>query len=277
MRTLARLARRLYGTCDHIVVVSPAFKDFIRDRYGIEEKKIAVIENGVDIGLFKPQAKRPIGKERGRFVVSYIGTLGFAHGLETVIEAARILQNTTPDIAFVFVGEGAEKAGLMHLCSRYRLSNITFVGEQPRSLVPQWISESDVCLVVLKNAPIFKTVIPTKMLEFMACGRPVILSADGEARRLLEEAKAGMSVEPEKPAALAEAIRMLHGDAVLRSRFGDHGRAYIWRHLSREATASQYLTVLAAIIQNRNIPLRTVNTAPASVERLVERDISSVK
>ncbi len=107
------------------------------------------------------------------------------------------------------------------------------------------------CLVLLRKAEVFKTVIPTKALEFMACGRPVILGVDGEARRVLEEAQAGLFVEPENSTALAEGITRLYNSSKLRKTLGDNGRRYILENLSRERTAQTYTGVLEKVISNR--------------------------
>jgi len=101
------------------------------------------------------------------------------------------------------------------------------------------IRVSDVCLVPLRKADVFKTVIPTKMLEFMACGRPVVLGVDGQARKVLEEARGGFFVEPEDDVELTEALVRLHRDVGLRESLGMNGRYYILTHLSREQTARE--------------------------------------
>ena len=117
----------------------------------------------------------------------------------------------------------------------------------PRKKIPSIIRASDVCLVPLRKADVFKTVIPTKMLEFMACGRPVILGVDGQARQVLDEAQAGVFVEPENQVALVQAIIHLYQDSGLRQTLGRNGRNYIIEHLSREQTAKLYITVLEKV------------------------------
>ena len=163
-------------------------------------EKISVIENGVETQLFAPEpssgkAAIALRKElasEGKFVVSYIGTMGMAHGLETIIAAASQLRDTNPEIIFLMLGEGAEKERIAALARERGLNNLRFVDQQPREKIPAYICASDVCLVLLKKTDLFKTVIPTKMLEFMSCARPVILGVDGQARAILEEARGGL-------------------------------------------------------------------------------------
>jgi glycosyltransferase involved in cell wall biosynthesis len=162
------------------------------------------------------------------------------------------LQIILPDLLFLFVGEGAEKEHLVWTAQRQGLRNICFLSQQPREKIPAFIQASDVCLVLLKKADIFKTVIPTKMLEFMAGCRPVILGVDGQAREILEKAQAGIFIEPENVTELVAAIKKLYQDSPLRHALGDNGRRYIAEHLSRERLATIYSGVLEKVVLNGN-------------------------
>ena len=255
IRSLRALSRFLYRSCDQVVVVSSALKEVIVGKWSIRPDKVSLVENGVDIDLFTPDGdtdavQQVLGVD-DRFVVSYIGTLGLAHGLDVVLRAAAQLQRTLPEILFLFVGEGAEKERLVSQVQSEGLANVCFLPQQPRERVSALIRGSNVCLALLRKAEVFKTVIPTKVLEFMACGRPVVLGVDGEARRVLEEAQAGLFVEPENSTALAEAITRLYNSGQLRKALGDNGRRYIVENLSRERTAQIYTGVLEKVILNR--------------------------
>jgi len=254
IKVLRALAGFLYRSCEHIVVVTPAFRDDLVSKWAVPSEKISIVENGVETDLFTPDgggdgAKSTLGIQ-GRFVVSYIGTLGLAHGLSTVLEGAAQLQAALPEVVFLFVGEGADKERLASLAQDKRLSNVLFLPQQPREKVPSIIRASDLCLVPLRKADVFKTVIPTKMLEFMACGRPVVLGVDGQARQVLDQAQAGVFVEPENQVALVKAIKHLYQDSTLRQTLGRNGRNYIVEHLSRKQTAKLYSTVLEKIAFN---------------------------
>jgi glycosyltransferase involved in cell wall biosynthesis len=251
-RSLASIAGFLYQRTDHVVVVTPAFEEYLVRSWQVPAAKISVVGNGVKTNLFSPRShshalRSELGID-GRFVVSYIGTMGMAHGLDTLVEAATELQKTAPDILFVMVGEGADKARIMQRASSCGLANMRFVSQQPREKVPEFISASDVCLVPLKKAELFKTVIPTKMLEFMSCARPVILGVDGQAREILEAAAAGIFVEPENVTALVEAIRKLADNPTLRETLGRNGRRHVIENFSRRQTAKLYLAILERIV-----------------------------
>jgi colanic acid biosynthesis glycosyl transferase WcaI len=250
-RALARIAGFLYRNADHIVVVTPAFKEYLVQHWQVAPEKISVIENGVEAELFSPRTEGALRTELGadgKFVVSYIGTMGNAHGLQMLVEAAAQLQNSAPNIMFLLVGEGAEKEKLVSLVQSRGLTNLGFVDQQSRQRIPAYICASDACVVLLKKNEIFKTVIPSKMLEFMACARPVILGVEGQARKILEEARAGICVEPGNASELAQAILHLAGDEQLREILGRNGRRHVLQNFSRRQTAMAYLEVLNALM-----------------------------
>jgi colanic acid biosynthesis glycosyl transferase WcaI len=250
-RTLGAIAGFLYRRAERIVVVAPAFKDHLIRYWNVPAAKISVVENGVEIDLFRldPAAMevRKLLKLEGRFLICYIGTMGNAHGLETLIAAAEELQTALPSAMFLLIGEGAEKERIVELAAARGLTNVQFLGQQPRERIPAYVSAADVCLVMLKKTELFKTVIPTKMLEYMACERPVIVAVDGQARQIVEEAAAGVFVEPENSQDLVKAVLELAEDAAKRRQMGASGRQYIVNKFSREKTARDYITVLESL------------------------------
>jgi colanic acid biosynthesis glycosyl transferase WcaI len=252
---LGSVAKFLYQRADHIVVVSPAFKQHLMRHWRVPEEKIAVVENGVETDVFAPAPasanlalRRELGAE-GKFLVCYIGTMGNAHGLETLLDAANQLQLQKSNAQFLLVGEGAEKERIKTSAQSRSLTNVSFLDQQRREKIPAFISASDACLVLLKKTNVFKTVIPTKMLEFMSCARPVILGVDGQARQIIEDAGAGLAIEPENPAALVRAIHQLSADRELCITLGQKGREYILRHFSRGRTAEKYIDVLRNLVE----------------------------
>jgi glycosyltransferase involved in cell wall biosynthesis len=250
-RALATIAGLLYRHSDRIVVVTPAFQDYLVQHWQVPRQKISIIENGVETHLFAPQTNTELRTELGgdgKFVVSYIGTMGMAHGLETILEAAAQVRTPNPEILFLVVGEGAEKQRIVNRARELGLNNLRFVEQQPREKIPAYIGASDVCLVLLKKTELFKTVIPTKMLEFMSCARPVILGVEGQARSILEEARGGVAIDPENYDALVHAIRYLAANREMAGRLGRNGREYIVRNYSRRQTAEKYILTLESLL-----------------------------
>jgi len=252
-QTLATIAKFLYQRSDRIVVVTPAFKDHLMEHWRVPAEKIEIVENGVETELFAPappisnrEIRRQLGAE-SKFLACYIGTMGNAHGLETLLDAASQLQNS--DVVFLLIGEGAEKQRIKSLAESRHLANVHFLDQQPRPQIPAFISACDACLVLLKKTDIFKTVIPTKMLEFMSCARPVILGVEGQARQILEEAGAGIVIEPENADALRAAIEQLSANRELGRALGQKGREYILEKFSRARSAEKYIGVLGRVVK----------------------------
>ena len=238
-RGLASTADWLYRGADQVVAVTDASRDQIVSK-GISPDKVAVVRNGVDTDSISATTPSPSDK----FTICYIGAIGMAHALETAIDAAKLLRGE-PDVRFVFVGGGAERETLQRKARDANLSNVEFRGPRPWSEVPQILAESDACLVHLARAPLFETVLPSKMFEAMAAGRPIILGVLGEAQRLLAEAGAGLAIEPESAEQLRDAVLTLYRDRELGQTLGRSGRLYAEREASYEARARQYLERLS--------------------------------
>jgi colanic acid biosynthesis glycosyl transferase WcaI len=251
-RALAAVAGFLYRRAERMVVVAPGFSDHLTRYWNVPATKISVVENGVETDLFRLQpAAAEIRKQlklEDRFLICYIGTMGNAHGLETVIAAAEELQTLLPRALFLLIGEGAEKERIVKLATGLGLSNIQFLDQQPRDRIPVYVSAADICLVMLKKSELFKTVIPTKLLEYMACERPSIVAVDGKARQIVEEAGAGVYVDPENSRALVQAILDLVEEPERRRKMGASGRHYIVNKFSREKTAKDYIAVLETFV-----------------------------
>jgi len=246
--SLERLARTLYARASHIVTVTESQRDVIV-RFGVPAARVSVVPNGVDRAFVDAGAAlagvAPAGN--GRFEITYIGTIGMAHHLETLLEAAALLRDDSR-FHFRLVGEGACRQALETQARAQGLSNVEFCGERPRGEVPRWIAESSACAVLLRRNETFHTVVPSKLLEIMAIGRPIILGVEGEARALIERAAAGVCIEPENAAQLAAAIRSLAADPARCRQFGEAGRRFVQREFLRESLAQRYAELLARLV-----------------------------
>lgn len=247
LRCLYGVANFLYARARHIVLVSDESRRVLEAR-GIPAEKMSVIKNGVDLALFRPTAANGAVRERhdldGDFVVLYIGTIGMAHGLEVVLDAARQL---TPQerVRFLLVGEGARKDALRAQADG--AAGVLFLDGRPRAEVPAYIAAADLCLVHLKRSELFKTVIPSKLFEIMGCGKPILLGVEGEAQRLIEEAAAGRAFTPDSADELVAAIRRLQAEPDEVRRLGENGRRFVEHNYSREKLASQYAELLRSV------------------------------
>lgn len=248
IRVLHAMALFAYRKADRIVVVTDAFKEHIA-ALGIDPAKITVIKNGVDLTLFKP-TPRDLDFEAstglaGRFVVSYVGTHGLAHGLETVLDAAHLLRGRT-DIGFLLIGDGAAKKALVQKREALGLDNVVMLDQLDRQRMPAVWAATDASLVVLRDMPVFLTVIPSKIFESMAMRKPIILGVAGESREIIERAGAGLCVKPGDPQSLADAIGTLSRDGALAQALGASGYEYVTQNHDRVVLARRFSTLLRA-------------------------------
>ncbi len=242
-RALDRLAGALYDRSWKTVVVTEESKRRLCER-GLDASRLSVVQNGVDAAMFRPDVAPAQHPElAGKFIVSYIGTLGMAHSVSTILHAADLLRGR-PEIHFLLIGNGAEREALLQQRQERGLDNVTFLDQLPWSAVPSYLSLSSACIVHLARSPLFETVLPSKMFEIMASAKPVILGVRGEAERLLKTAQAGLACEPESPTGLRDAILQLAANPGLCRALGQNGREYVLKHCSFERRAAEYIAAL---------------------------------
>ena len=250
-KTLDRAASFLYGGAARVVVTSDATRDALIRSGKIEPGKVQTVTNGVETDMFAPAGasasdeRRALGMDDA-FTASFIGTIGMAHDVETVLRAAaRLGDGGAPRPAkLLFVGEGPGKARAMESAKRMNLANVEFMPAVPRERVPRLIAASDVCVVSLKKAGVNAEIIPVRLLEFMACAKPVAAAASGQTARLVAESDAGLVVPQGDDAALARAMRSLMDDPARGERMGANGRRLILERFTRERTAADCLAIL---------------------------------
>lgn len=265
IRVLQYLANFAYRHADRIVVVTDAFQRHIVET-GIAPEKIVVLKNGVDLSLFIP-VERNVALARtvglgDRFIASYVGTHGMAHGLETILDAADILRDRR-DIGFLLVGDGAARRDLLAMCEARKLDNVVMLEQQDRQHMPAVWAASDACLVMLRDKEVFRTVIPSKIFEIMAMRRPIILGVMGEAEDIVREAGAGLPITPEDPQALANAIVTLAENRALADRLAGNGMNYVARNHDRVVLARRFAELLKSVAVSRR-PVASATTVQPS-------------
>lgn len=257
-RTVIALARRLeltlYRHAAVIAVVTRGFAEYMK-QLGHSDERLLFLPNGTVPEVFHPshpdEQLRATLNLTGRFVIGFYGNHGIAQGLEDVIDAAALLRDH-PTVLFLFVGEGPVKRAVVDRAQRHGLTNVLFHPQVPQADVLGYISLADAVIVPLKNLDLFKTFIPSKLFDFMACAKPVLLQVDGEARQIVAEAGAGVFVPPGDPMALASAVTelaMLPADVL--ERMGHAGCAYVHKNYLREQQAAQLTKTLAAVAVSR--------------------------
>jgi len=246
---LHRFCDVVYRGAARIAVTSPGMAGLIADR-GIPSSKISFVPNWADEARFHPsartlQAAAEFGPFRP-FTVMYAGSLGDIQGLHTVIAAADMLR-TREDIGFVFVGSGVAEHSLRAEVAARHLDNVRFLGIQPLDRMSEILALGDVQLVALRDLPIFRCTLPSKVQATLAAGRPVVGVVAGDAATVIDAA-GGLTVPPGAPADLAAAVdRMSRMDKSNLLRLGERGRLYYEEHLGRSAGGARLEDLLQAV------------------------------
>lgn len=255
---LEQIEKAMYRCCDRLVTVGEGYRLRLREK-GVPEEKMSVVMNGTDLEVYSPQEKnaellKKYGLE-GKFVVSYIGTVGMACGLDCVLDAAEKVkaggegEQWTDRVRFVIVGDGAARVQLEEETKKRGLTNVVFTGRQPKSSMPDWVSSSDASLVHLKKTELFTTVMPSKIFESAGCKRPIIMGVDGFAKKLVMDAEAGLDMTPESAESLVECVKKLVDDPALCCKLGENAYNNIAKVYNRDQQASDYLSILNRTIK----------------------------
>ena len=244
------LEKFLYARATHILVNSPAYKEYMIGK-GVPEKKITYIAYGTDVDMFNPQVDgSSIRSELGlqnKFVVLYAGALGQANDIDTILRAAQRL-NGENKIRFVLFGDGKERPRLQSEAERMKLTNVIFAGVRAKKEMPLVIASADVCLAILQDIPMFRTTYPNKVFDYMAAGRATVLVIDGVSRQLIESSDGGVYVQPGNDELLAKTILELSKDSKRVQQMGQDAREYLVKHLDRRDKLNETLELLTRLV-----------------------------
>jgi glycosyltransferase involved in cell wall biosynthesis len=252
LRFLEWLERRMYAAASWIVTVGEGYRGKLLDR-GVDPARIDVIPNGVDLGFFLAagadgsSVRARYGLD-GRFVCSYIGTIGMGCGLDVVLRAARMLRERgRDDVRFLLVGDGAVREELEARARAEGLVSVVFTGRQPKNEMPAFLAATDACLVHLTRTDLFKTVLPSKIFEAAAMRKPIVLGVEGFAADLVARAEAGICIQPENERELVDATLKLAADPALARRLGEAGYERIATRYTYDRLAQEYADLLARL------------------------------
>jgi colanic acid biosynthesis glycosyl transferase WcaI len=248
------IEKLLYFSSKKIVVFTDSFKKNLISK-NISPDKLHVVINGANIDLFKePIYDEKLARElnlNNKFVVGYMGTHGLSHDLLNAVHAASLVKDK--DIYFLFVGEGAEKKAMVALAEKLNATNICFVGQQARDDIPKYWGLCDIGLVHLKNDPVFETVIPSKIFETMASGKPIMYCGpDSDGSRLIKLLDSGLIARSDKPSNLANQLKILKAESDLCLRLAANGKKAS-NKFSRESQANATLDVMNLAIKEVKI------------------------
>jgi len=209
-RVLSWCCRSQYKSANKLVVLSPGFKQNLSAR-GIDEKKIEVIYNWCDESSISVPEPNPEDAARlqfsNRFNIVFAGTMGVSQSLDCVLEAAVALESELPEVLFTFVGGGVDVPRLRDIGTK--LSNVQFLNQMPPSEIGSVFANADVLLVHLKDDPIFRITIPSKIQAYLYAGKPILCGVLGDASDLVMKSGSGVTFLPDDSQSLIEAIRKL--------------------------------------------------------------------
>jgi glycosyltransferase involved in cell wall biosynthesis len=247
---LKKIELFLYQKADLITIAVPGFRKHISN-LKISSKKIIDLPNGANVELFSPASYSNHLREKfgwgGKFLILFSGNHGLAQGLDYLLETADSLREFE-DLRFIFIGDGVVKDKLIKKKQKLNLNSVEFLDKVDRDQMPSFISTMDVCLVPLIKHPLFLNALPSKMFEYMACAKPVIVSIEGEAKELIEKSGAGVFVGPENVSQMRDAILSLYKGKLEGGELGKRGREFVNKNYSRIKIAKRFEKILKSIV-----------------------------
>lgn len=223
-RALLAMEKLSYDTADLVVSTNQSYGDIARQRGGVPEARSVIVRNGVDTRYFHMRRPRPELKAPFRYMAVYLGVMGKQDGVDRVIRAAHHIVHTLNrrDLRFVLIGKGECWDELRKLARQLRVDDIVyFVGRIPDELLLDYLSTADMCLAPDPPDRMNQLSTMTKVLEYMACQKPIVSFDLLETRR--SAGNAAIYVKEDDPRHFAQAIDELLEDAPQRERMGRVG------------------------------------------------------
>lgn len=246
LRWIESAAKMLYRHATHICLITKGYRDRLVEM-GVDVQKLSVLYMwGHDPGAVATSRTSESLAEGERFVCAYAGAMGPCQGLGTLLEAADRLRGRR-DIAFALIGDGIAYQGLVEEAEKRGLDNVRFLGRRPRGELPNLLGQADALVLHLKSDPMSVLSIPSKTIDYLACGKPLLAAIDGETAQLIKDNGCGLATPAEDAAALADAIVALADDP---NQAAAMGRAALKTHhtlFNRERQIDRFDEVLREV------------------------------
>jgi len=254
LRIIGSLCDILYKASDRIIVLSIGFRDLLVSR-GVSPDKIRVIYNWAEESESPVVLATCAGPQTSEFSVLFAGNMGVAQGLETILDAAALVERVRPNIRFNFMGSGVE-AGALQARAAAQHPNVRFLPRVALGDVGAHLRSADCLLVHLKDDPLFAITIPSKTQAYLYAGRPIVMAVRGEAAGIIERAGAGLVACPEDAAGVARRVIELHDMAPeCRAEMGRRGRAFYEEHMSFDRGLAAFRDLVAELDEgHQNAP-----------------------
>jgi len=252
-KILRILEKFLYKRAQKIIILSPLTRDYLMS-LNIKQDKVSYIPNGVDVSKYKDIKKdiKAISinkKSEKSFNVMYAGTLGIFTNLEYVLTSAKIVQERRlKDVKFIFVGSGVKKTQLFEKKREMNLTNVEFWEPVPKNKIPSILNMADILLLITGNVLYGSE---NKLMDYMASGKPIVFSTYGQ-HNIARRANCGISVSPQNPEALANAITKLYKlSSEEREKMGQRGRKYVEKYYSIPVLVDKLEKIIQEVINER--------------------------
>lgn len=244
----------IYRKARMINALTPAFVDTLVQKKGVPASKVVMIPNAADFTLSdhllpkvnRLEFRKEMGWE-GRFVIVYVGAHGVANHLEQILDTADLMRDTR--VLFVLIGQGMRKPALKQQAAERRLDNVVFIDPVNKEKVFEYIIASDAGCSVLKKVDTFKTIYSNKTFDYMGCQTPILMLIDGISKKLVEDAQAGLYVEPQNAPDFAEKIRWMMAHPEESRQMGRNGYLYAKKHVHRTVLSTRYLGYLQEVAE----------------------------
>jgi glycosyltransferase involved in cell wall biosynthesis len=239
----------LYRNANKIIAVLPfAYKHICK--YGIPTERIVWFPNGVNLKRFS-DCKPYSGGKANKLIVMYVGGASATHGIDTIIEAAKCMQeDKNGTVHFVFIGADKQKKYYIDTANTYKMKNIEFRGSIPKSKVAQAQEKTDVLVASVRDTPVYQFGINSnKVFDYLASGRPIIFAANAP-NNPIADADAGISIPPDDPEAMVVAIKIILSMSPEKRRImGENGRKYAETHFDVSLLAKKLENILLKIVE----------------------------
>jgi len=209
---------------------------------GVEDGKVVTVPNGISTDLLDVIVQSTAGRVKNRRpVVAYAGVIGYNQALGVLVEAASEL----PHVDFVVAGDGPELPLLKKKAGQLAVNNVSFSGYLDRQKLLELYRRSDVLIAHVRSSPtIDATMIPIKLFEYMAAGKPIVYAGKGAAAELLRQIGCAVTVAPEDPQAISSALAKLLGDPERMRLLGTRGRSCVRSNFHRDKLMEEFACAL---------------------------------
>jgi colanic acid biosynthesis glycosyl transferase WcaI len=250
---LAKAVNAVYSSADRITVLSPGFRKNLTAR-GIDARKISVIYNWCNETETSLDERGPAHSTNyfpeGCFNVVFAGTMGKMQALESVIEAASIVEKRNANVRFWFIGGGIELESLKFAVASRKISNVGFIPRVSQNEISSILQTGDLLLVHLKKESLFAITIPSKIQAYMYVGRPILAAVTGDAARLVETAEAGLACEPENASSIAEAVLKISAmNQHDLHQLGQNGKSFYRDNLSMKCGVNSFVGLFRELVK----------------------------